>query len=84
MIQWEYHITVHQFPESSPSGGEPIIKCDQSGQCFVHDAFRVGVEGLEKLLSEMGREGWELVQSGYHHRELLCIWKRRREAGSGN
>ncbi len=84
MMRWEYQITIHQFPESSPSGGESIIKCDQSGQCFVHDAFRVGVEWLERLLSDRGREGWELVQSGYHHRELLCIWKRRLEPGPGN
>jgi hypothetical protein len=21
------------------------------------------------------------VQAGYHHRELLCIWKRTRDAG---
>jgi hypothetical protein len=22
-----------------------------------------------------------LVQSGYHNRELLCIWKKRKETG---
>jgi hypothetical protein len=25
-------------------------------------------------------DGWELVQSGYHNRELLCIWKKRKIA----
>jgi len=27
-----------------------------------------------------GKEGWELIQSGYYNRELLCIWKKRKEA----
>jgi hypothetical protein len=26
-----------------------------------------------------GKKGWERVQSGYHNRELLCIWKKRKE-----
>jgi hypothetical protein len=35
---------------------------------------------LEDLFSEKGTKGWELVQSGYHNRELLCIWKKKKEA----
>lgn len=81
MAQWEYQITIHELPESSKSVSEPIIKCDQTGLCFIHDTSRVGIEWLEKLFTERGQEGWELVQSGYHHRELLCIWKRQRKPG---
>jgi hypothetical protein len=36
---------------------------------------------LKALFCEKGKEGWELVQSGYHNRELLCIWKRRKKVG---
>lgn len=79
MMQWEYQITLHQLPDVSPSESEQVIKCDQTGQCFIHDTFRVGIEWLENIFSERGKEGWELVQSGYHHRELLCIWKRKQD-----
>jgi hypothetical protein len=36
---------------------------------------------LANLFREKGVEGWELVQSGYHNREVLCIWKKRIEIG---
>jgi hypothetical protein len=76
MIQWDYQVTLHNFPEGECK--ENVVSCDQAGQCFVHDACRGGgVAWLQTLFSEKGREGWELVQSGYHHRELLCIWKKR-------
>ncbi len=84
MIQWEYEITLHQLPESSQGGEEPIIKCDQTGQCFLHDTTRVGIEWLERLFRERGQAGWELVQSGYHRRELLCIWKKPQKPDKEN
>ena len=81
MTQWEYLITVHELPQSKMEGKENVIECDQAGRCFVHDTFQAGIGWLESLFQEKGREGWELVQFGYHNRELLCIWKRRKEAG---
>jgi hypothetical protein len=36
---------------------------------------------LENLFDERGKDGWELVQSGYHNREIFCIWKKRRRVG---
>jgi hypothetical protein len=81
MNQWEYEITVHEFPEVPQGGGEQIIKCDQTGHCFVHDTSLVGMGWLENIFKERGKEGWELVQSGYHRREILCIWKKRVEVG---
>jgi hypothetical protein len=38
------------------------------------------MEGLKNLFDEKGKEGWELIQCGYHNRELLCIWKKKKEA----
>jgi hypothetical protein len=80
MPQWKYQITIHELPESKAEKGMRTIKCDQSGVCFVHDAFYGNMEGLEDLFDEKGKEGWELVQCGYHNRELLCIWKKKKEA----
>ena len=80
MTQWEYRVTLHKLPEPQPRNQEGTIECDQEGLCFVHDAFQGGMGWLENLFREKGKEGWELVQSGYHHRELLCIWKKKIEA----
>jgi hypothetical protein len=81
MVHWEYQITFHQLPAAQPGGAEKIIECDQTGSCFVHDASEEGIRWLANLFREKGMEGWELVQSGYHNRELLCIWKKRVETG---
>ena len=80
MTQWEYSITVHELPEMQPKEPGRTIECDQDGLCFIHDAFQGGVAWVENLFQEKGKEGWELVQSGYHNRELLCVWKKRKEA----
>ena len=77
MSKWEYHVTLHEVP--ARCGEENVVECDQSGRCLVHDVCQGGVEWLEDLFRAKGREGWELVQSGYHNRELLCIWKKRTE-----
>ena len=77
MPQWEYQITVHKLPHQPPK--ENVIECDQAGQCFVHDTLGGGLGWLEEIFREKGEKGWELVQSGYHNRELLCIWKKKKE-----
>jgi hypothetical protein len=82
MIQWEYQITVHELPGPQAGGQVPGIACDQSGQCFVPPGtLQGGLGWLETLFCEKGKEGWELVQSGYHQKELLCIWKKQVIAG---
>jgi hypothetical protein len=81
MIQWQYQVTIHELPERQSEKETRTIECDQDGLCFVHDAYPGGIKWLEDLFHEKGKEGWELVQSGYHNRELLCIWKKRKEAG---
>lgn len=79
MIQWEYNITLHKAPQISNEVRQGIIECDQMGHCLIHEAFRGGIQWLEELFYEKGKEGWELIQLGYHNQELLCIWKRRKE-----
>ncbi len=81
MTRWEYQITVHELPERQAGKGDQTIECDQDGLCFVHDVFPGGVQWLEALFRDIGNDGWEMVQSGYHNRELLCIWKKKKETG---
>ena len=81
MIQWEYQITVHELPgQPGGQGQKQEISCDETGQCFIpYGTLSGGLGWLEDLFRGKGREGWELVQSGYHQRELLCIWKKKIE-----
>jgi hypothetical protein len=79
MIQWEYSITFHSLPQPVEEEKGSVFQCDQAGHCFVHDTSQVGFGWLENIFLDKGKEGWELVQSGYHNRELLCIWKRKKE-----
>jgi hypothetical protein len=79
MTQWEYNITVHSFPQPEKEGKGSVFECDQGGQCCVHDTSQIGIGWLESIFRDKGKEGWELVQFGYHNRELLCIWKRKKE-----
>ena len=81
MTRWEYQITLHQLPELDIQKQEGTIECDQDGRCLVHDALQGRIEWLEILFRQKGQEGWELVQSGYHNRELFCIWKKRSSVG---
>jgi len=76
MIQWKYEITVHPLPPPLEKE-EKIVRCDQVGQCLIHDTAGEGIKWLETILIERGEAGWELVQLGYHKQELLCIWKKR-------
>lgn len=80
MPKWEYKVTVHSLP-SLQCDEQTVIECDQEGGCFVSLACRGKVAWLEQVLGEKGWEGWELVQSGYHGKELFCIWKRPLEPG---
>ena len=79
MVQWEYQITVHELPISQAEKEARTFECNQDGLCFIHDAYPDGMKWLEDLFREKGEDGWELVQLGYHNRELLCIWKKRKE-----
>ena len=82
MTQWQYQVTIHELPGHQAGGQEKMIECDQTGQCFIpYNTLSGGLGWLETLFCEKGEEGWELVQSGYHQKELLCIWKKRIETG---
>jgi hypothetical protein len=58
---------------------EKAFYCDQKGQCFLHDTSRAAADMIRDTLNEEGKNGWELVQFGYHQNELMCGWKRAAE-----
>ena len=83
MKVWEYKVTNHVVEEleqciESPTKSGKVISCDSAGSCMVHDVCKVGTESLTTALNELGKEGWELIMTTYHHGELLCIWKRQK------
>ena len=82
MIRWDYQITIHDLPGFRAEKKEKMIECDQTGQCFIpYDTLSGGLGWLEDIFRDKGKDGWELVQSGYHQKELLCIWKKKVEIG---
>jgi len=81
MVRWEYQVTVDELPANQAEKEPKTFECDQDGLCFIQDAYPGGVQWLEDLFRDQGEKGWELVQSGYHNRKLLCIWKKRKEVG---
>ena len=81
MQAWEYQITRYQLKDLTQ--GEEVSPeaffCDQRGQCFLHDTTDAAAGLIRDALNEEGKSGWELVQFGYHKRELMCVWKRIRD-----
>lgn len=78
MLKWEYRITryhVKEFVKRDEFSGTSFY-CDQKGQCFLHDTDIAAADLIREALNEEGKSGWELVQFGYHQREMMCVWKR--------
>jgi hypothetical protein len=78
MIRWEYRITRYHFKDflREEEISNSAIYCDQKGQCFLHDTAEETAEMIRQALNEEGKNGWELVQFGYHQDEMMCVWKR--------
>jgi len=82
MANWEYKVTSHIIEElkkcEEQSEKRAVFSCNESGSCMVNDVCTMGTSALESVLNENGKEGWELIETNYHHGELLCIWKKPR------
>jgi len=81
MKTWEYQITRYHLKDfvREEKMDPAAFYCDQRGQCFLHDTSREGADIIRDVLNQEGRKGWELVQFGYHQKELMCVWKRAAE-----
>ena len=79
MTKWEYQITHYHLQnfarKDERDPGDPVI-CDEKGQCFLHDTSQAAADMIREAFNEQGRDGWELIQFGYHLGELICVWKR--------
>ena len=82
MAAWEYKVTNHVMDELKKciesKTTRPVISCDSAGGCMVNDVCALGTDTLASALNELGKEGWELIITNYHHGELLSIWKRQK------
>ena len=82
MTTWEYKVTNYIVEELGKciesSKPAKVISCDTAGGCMVSDVCAIGTATLSSTLNELGKEGWELIMTTYHHGELLCIWKRQK------
>jgi len=78
MRKWEYQITRYDLKDfvQEEEISSAAFYCDQKGQCFLHDTSHAAAEIVRDALNEEGKNGWELVQFGYHQNEMMCVWKR--------
>ena len=78
MKKWEYRISRYRLQDSVREGetAQAAFRCDQRGQCFVHDLSREATDRVPDILNDGGRNGREWVQWGTHPDELMCHWKR--------
>ncbi len=79
MGPWEYRFTRYHLKDYAKEEKQisgTAFYCDNQGQCFLHDTSQETVDLVRDALNEEGKNGWELVQFGYHRGDVMCIWKR--------
>ncbi|MEN6616725.1 MAG: hypothetical protein ABFD12_09230 [Syntrophorhabdus sp.] len=82
MKKYEYTVKTFSMEELKEAGIELnqektiFYACRPDGECEIHG---VGIEELDLLtgmLNEMGSQGWELVELGFHRSGIINFWKR--------
>lgn len=87
MGNWRYRVSVHSAGDilNNLSGtveqAPPVIFCDDKGACYFDEGPNPFTRAIEDVLSELGREGWELVQVMFRPDQMICFWKRPLERG---
>ena len=87
MEDWHYRVTVHnarEILENLPRAVDevpPAIYCDDEGACYFDEGPNPFTEAIQRLLSEVGGEGWELVQIIFRPEQMIGIWKQPRQSG---
>ncbi|MEW6267528.1 MAG: hypothetical protein AB1641_31025 [Thermodesulfobacteriota bacterium] len=74
MKQFEYDITL--YPAALFQ--QVAYFCSEEGLCNLEEVPADQVKRLEEILSDRGREGWELVQLSFGRGGLMAFWKRER------
>jgi len=52
--------------------------CDDEGVCYFDAGPNPFTQAIERLLDEVGEEGWELVQVAFRTEQMICFWKQPR------
>jgi hypothetical protein len=84
MNHWRYRITVFTAADILDLLPEPVeevppmIFCDDEGTCYFDASPSPLTQAIERLLDQLGEEGWELVQVMFRPQQMICFWKQPR------
>jgi len=87
MSSWRYRVTIHGAQDILDNVRNPVddvpsaIYCDDQGTCYFDEGPNPFTEAIEHLLSQIGNEGWELVQVNFRPDQMICFWKQPRQNG---
>ena len=81
MDKWRHRITIHSTADVLGILSEPLEEthpsmfCDDSGTCYLGPEPGPFAQAIERLLDEVGEEGWELVQMVFRPEQMIGFWK---------
>jgi len=84
MASWRYRITIHDEDDilaglrKTVDDIPPAIYCDDQGACYFDEGPNRFTEAIELVLTEIGDQGWELVQVVFRSNQMICFWKQPR------
>lgn len=84
MSTWRYRVTIHSAEDILENLSRaveevpPAIYCDDEGACYFDEGPNPFTDAIQHLLSELGGEGWELVQLIFRSDQMIGFWKKPR------
>jgi hypothetical protein len=84
MDEWRHRITIHTTADVLGVLPEPVedmppaMFCDDEGVCYFDTGPNPLTQAIERLLNNVGEEGWELVQVLFRPERMICFWKQPR------
>jgi len=84
MDKWRYQITTHTTADvlgalsQSVEEVPPTMFCDDEGACYFDAGPNPFTQAMERLLNDVGEEGWELVHVVFRPEQMICFWKQPR------
>ena len=81
MDRFRYRVTVHTAADVLAKLPEPVeqvpptILCDDEGACYFDAGPNPFTRAIERVLDQVGEQGWELVQVVFRPDQMICFWK---------
>ena len=81
MNKWRHRVTIHTTADVLGVLPEPVddvppsMFCDDDGVCYFDAGPNPFTKAIERLLDEVGEEGWELVQVAFRPEQMVGFWK---------